>query len=59
MLRRRTVRQFSSRPVPLYTVDAVAGVISIFAVQDDGSLVNLGQQDGLPASAGLNGIAAY
>jgi hypothetical protein len=40
-------------------VDAVAGVISIFAVQDDGSLVNLGQQDGLPASAGLNGIAAY
>ena len=43
----------------LYTLDTVAGAISIFAVQDDGGLVNLGQQDGLPASAGLNGIAAY
>jgi 6-phosphogluconolactonase len=43
----------------LYTLDTVAGVISIFAVQEDGSLANLGQQDGLPASAGLNGIAAY
>ncbi|HTY84906.1 MAG TPA: hypothetical protein VMB19_11845 [Silvibacterium sp.] len=43
----------------LYTLDTIAGVISTFAVQEDGSLVNLGQQDGLPASAGLNGIAAY
>jgi 6-phosphogluconolactonase len=43
----------------LYTVDTIAGAISIFAVQDDGGLVSLGQQDGLPASAGLNGIAAY
>jgi hypothetical protein len=31
----------------------------MFSVQDDGSLASLGQQDGLPASAGINGIAAY
>lgn len=43
----------------LYTLDAVAGSISIFAVQEDGSLANVGQQGGLPASAGLNGIAAF
>jgi len=43
----------------LYTLNAAAGVIGIFAVQEDGSLVSAGQQDGLPASAGMNGIAAY
>jgi 6-phosphogluconolactonase (cycloisomerase 2 family) len=43
----------------LYTLNAATGVIAIFAVQDDGGLVNLEQQDGLPASAGINGIAAY
>jgi 6-phosphogluconolactonase (cycloisomerase 2 family) len=43
----------------LYTLNAATGTIGTFSVQDDGGLVNLGQQDGLPASAGINGIAAY
>ena len=43
----------------LYTLYAATGNIGIFSVQDDGGLVSLGQQDGLPASAGINGIAAY
>jgi 6-phosphogluconolactonase (cycloisomerase 2 family) len=43
----------------LYTLNAATGVIGIFSVQDDGGLVSLGQQDGLPASAGINGVAAY
>jgi 6-phosphogluconolactonase len=43
----------------LYALYGATGAIGIFAVQEDGSLVNLGQQDGLPASAGINGIAAY
>lgn len=43
----------------LYTLYAATGDIGIFSVQDDGGLVSLGQQDGLPASAGINGIAAY
>ncbi|MFZ0633472.1 MAG: beta-propeller fold lactonase family protein [Acidobacteriaceae bacterium] len=43
----------------LYTLYAATGAIGIFAVQEDGSLVSVGQQDGLPASAGINGIAAY
>jgi len=30
-----------------------------FAPQSDGSLTGLGQVSGLPAAAGLNGIAAY
>lgn len=37
----------------------LTGAIGIFAVHDDGGLVSLGQQDGLSASAGINGIAAY
>jgi len=43
----------------VYTLNAATGAIGIFAVQEDGSLSNLGQFDGLPASAGMNGIAAY
>ncbi|HWG19266.1 MAG TPA: hypothetical protein VG225_01970 [Terracidiphilus sp.] len=43
----------------MYTLNAATGTIGTFSVQDDGGLVNLGQQDGLPASAGINGIAAY
>jgi hypothetical protein len=41
----------------LCTRNAATGVIGIFAVQEDGSLVNRGPQDGLPASAGINGMA--
>jgi 6-phosphogluconolactonase len=43
----------------LYTLNGATGTIGMFAVQEDGGLANLGQQDGLPASAGINGIAAY
>jgi 6-phosphogluconolactonase len=43
----------------LYTLYGATGSIGIFAVQDEGGLANLGQQNGLPASAGINGIAAY
>jgi 6-phosphogluconolactonase len=43
----------------LYTLNGAAGTIGIFAVQEDGSLLSVRQQDGLPASAGINGIAAY
>lgn len=43
----------------LYTLNAATGAIGIFSVQRDGVVVDLDQLDGLPASAGLNGIAAY
>jgi 6-phosphogluconolactonase len=43
----------------VYTLDTGAGAIGIFAVQSDGGLLRLGELDGLPASAGLNGIAAF
>lgn len=43
----------------IYTLNSGAGAVGMFAAQSDGSLVSLGQVDGLPASAGLNGIAAY
>ena len=43
----------------LYTLNGATGTIGMFVVQEDGGLVNFGQQDGLPASAGINGIAAY
>lgn len=43
----------------LYTLNAATGSIGMFSVQRDGGLVNFGEIDGLPASAGLNGIAAY
>ena len=42
-----------------YTLNAGAGTVGIFSVDDDGSLQRIGEVDGLPASAGLNGIAAY
>jgi len=43
----------------LYTVDTGTGAVSIFGIGKDGTLTNLGDVGGLPASAGLNGIAAF
>jgi 6-phosphogluconolactonase (cycloisomerase 2 family) len=43
----------------VYTLNAGTGAVGIFSVQSDGTLLNTGQVDGLPASAGLNGLAAY
>lgn len=44
----------------LYSLNAASGAVGIFAIRaSDGSLTNLGTvAGGLPASAGLNGIAA-
>lgn len=42
----------------LYSLNAASGAIGMFAIARDGSLVNLGTRGGLPASSGLNGIAA-
>ena len=43
----------------LYTLNAGTGAIGEFAIDRDGSLRSLGTVEGLPASAGLNGIAAF
>ena len=42
----------------LYSLNSATGAIGMFAIVRDGSLVNLGVRAGLPAAAGLNGIAA-
>ena len=42
----------------LYSLNAASGAIGMFGIARDGSLVNLGVRGGLPAAAGLNGIAA-
>ena len=42
----------------LYTLDSGTGSISIFGINEDGTLTNLGEADGLSAAAGFNGIAA-
>jgi len=42
----------------LYTLNSGTGSIGMFAIQKDGQLNNLGTVGGLPAKAGLNGIAA-
>jgi 6-phosphogluconolactonase len=42
----------------LYSLNGATGAVGIFAIQSDGSLTPLGTVDGLPARAGLNGIAA-
>jgi 6-phosphogluconolactonase (cycloisomerase 2 family) len=42
----------------LYSLNAASGAVGAFAINRDGSLTNLGVRGGLPAAAGLNGIAA-
>jgi len=42
----------------LYTLNSGTGTVGMFAINSDGSLTSLGEIGGLPASAGLNGIAA-
>jgi len=43
----------------LYSLNAGTGAVGAFAIDRDGSLRSLGPVEGLPASAGLNGIAAF
>ena len=42
----------------LYSLNAGSGSVGIFQIEHDGSLTNFGTVGGLPAGAGLNGIAA-
>ena len=42
----------------LYSLNAGSGTVGMFQIRPDGQLLNLGVLPGLPAAAGLNGIAA-
>lgn len=42
-----------------YTLNAATGAIGSFAVDRDGTVRSIGTIPGLPASSGVNGIAAY
>jgi 6-phosphogluconolactonase (cycloisomerase 2 family) len=48
----------SSDGAYLYSLNAGAGSIGIFKIERDGHLTSFGTLGGLPAAAGLNGIAA-
>ncbi len=41
----------------LYTLDSGVGTVGIYSIESDGTLTNLGNIDGLPKTAGFNGIA--
>ena len=42
----------------VFTLNAGSGTIAVFATKSDGSLTSAGEIEGLPKSAGFNGIAA-
>jgi DNA-binding beta-propeller fold protein YncE len=42
----------------LYSLDSGTGTVSIFGINQDGSLTSLGEVGGLSASAGFDGMAA-
>ncbi|HEX3985870.1 MAG TPA: beta-propeller fold lactonase family protein [Acidobacteriaceae bacterium] len=42
----------------VFTLNSGSGTISVFAIQSDGALTSVDEIDGLPKSAGFNGIAA-
>ena len=49
----------SSDGLFLYSLNAGSGTVGMFQIRpQDGQLLNLGVLPGLPAAAGLNGIAA-
>jgi len=43
----------------IYTLNSVAGAIGIFAVQKDGTLLNVGFASSISPLSGFNGIAAF
>jgi 6-phosphogluconolactonase len=43
----------------VYTLNSVAGAVGIFAVQKDGTLLNVGSVGGVSPLNGFNGIAAF
>ena len=42
----------------LYSLNAASGAVGVFRIEQDGRLTHSGTVEGLPAGAGLNGIAA-
>lgn len=42
----------------LYTLNSGLGTVGVYSINSDGTLKDLGEIDGLPKSAGFNGIAA-
>jgi 6-phosphogluconolactonase (cycloisomerase 2 family) len=42
----------------LYTLDSGTGSVSVYSINSDGTLNQLGDIEGLPKKAGFNGIAA-
>ena len=43
----------------LYTLNAGTGTVSGFSINQDGTLTSTGEVGGLPAAAGVNGLAAF
>lgn len=43
----------------LYSLNSGNGTIGIFGIQEDGTLLNVGEADAISAKAGFNGIAAF
>jgi 6-phosphogluconolactonase len=43
----------------LYSLDSGSGEVSIFSIDQDGTLTTLGDATGVPAGAGVNGIATF
>jgi len=43
----------------IYTLNSGAGNVGVFAVQKDGTLLNVGFASGVPPLSGFNGIAAF
>jgi 6-phosphogluconolactonase len=43
----------------LYTLDSGTGSVSIFAINQDGTLTSLGDAGGLSEDAGLEGMASF
>ena len=42
----------------LYTLNSGTGTVGIYSINSDGTLSNPGDIEGLPKTAGFNGIAA-
>ena len=43
----------------LYSLNSGNGTIGVFGIQEDGSLINLGEAEAISAKAGFNGIAVF
>jgi 6-phosphogluconolactonase len=43
----------------LYSLNSENGTIGVFGIQEDGTLLNVGQAEAISAQVGFNGIAAF